>query len=162
MTHLSHELARLGDALERAADADLARARRRRLQRKILLAAAAIVIAVPGLAFAASRLIGAEEVARSLPAGTRMLEGTEPQCTVVKQDVEYHCVLAKPIAKPEASDLKGTVEPTVNPSKHVNGGCRSLTFDGREWQCYIGRAAVDQRIISADFYGEYAPVPGVG
>jgi hypothetical protein len=162
MTHLSPELAQLGDALERAAEADLARARRWRLPRKVLLAAAAIAIGVPGLAVAASRLIGPGEVAQSLPAGTRMLEGTEPRCTVVKQDVEYYCVLAKPIAKPEVSDLKGTVEPTVDDSKHVDGGCRSLTSDGREWQCYIGRAAVEQRIISADFLGEYAPVPGVG
>jgi hypothetical protein len=30
------------------------------------------------------------------------------------------------------------------------------------WQCYIGRAAVEQQIISADFLGEYAPTPGVG
>ena len=47
------------------------------------------------------------------------------------------------------SDWKGTVEPTVDASKHVNGGCRSLASDGREWQCYIGQAAVDQKIIGA-------------
>ena len=46
--------------------------------------------------------------------------------------------------------------------KHVNGGCRSLANDGREWQCYIGQAAVDQKIISQGFLGEYAPAPGVG
>jgi hypothetical protein len=54
------------------------------------------------------------------------------------------------------------VEPTVDASKHVNGGCRSLASDGREWACYIGPAAVAQKIISADFLGEYAPSPGVG
>jgi hypothetical protein len=44
----------------------------------------------------------------------------------------------------------------------VNGGCRSLRADGREWQCYLGEAAVEQRIISRGFLGEYSPEPGVG
>ena len=48
---------------------------------------------------------------------------------------------------------KGTVEPSVDASKHVNGGCRSLANDGREWQCYIGQAAVDQKIIGAGLPG---------
>ena len=64
-----------------------------------------------------------------------MLQGTEPRCSVVRQKVEYHCVLTRLPAAPEVSDLKGTVEPTVDAAKHVNGGCRSLTSDGRVWQC---------------------------
>jgi hypothetical protein len=32
----------------------------------------------------------------------------------------------------------------------------------RTWQCYIGRAAVEQKIIGPGFLGEYAPSPGVG
>ena len=63
---------------------------------------------------------------------------------------------------PRSPDWKGTVEPTVDASKHVNGGCRSLTSDGREWQCYIGQEAVEQKIIGQGFLGEYAPAPGVG
>ena len=160
MTSVSPQLNDLGDALERAAAADLATRRRR--PRKLLLVAAALAVAIPGLAFAANALISSEEVAASLPAGTRMLQGTEPRCTVVRQDVEYRCVLTKPIAAPEVSDMKGVVEPTVDATKHVNGGCRSLDSEGRTWQCYIGRAAVDQRIVSAGFLGEYAPSPGVG
>jgi hypothetical protein len=50
----------------------------------------------------------------------------------------------------------------VDDTKHVNGGCRSLRADGRVWRCYIGQAAVEQKIISAGFLGEYAPAPGVG
>ena len=163
MTDLSSTLHRLGDALEEAAEADLAApvARRRRLSRRIVVVAAALAILVPGVAIAASQLIGTEEVAQSLPAGTLSLAGTEPTCTVVEQDVEYHCVLARAPA-PEVSDWKGTVEPTVDATKHVNGGCRSLTSDGREWQCYIGEAAVEQQIIGPEFLGEYAPTPGVG
>ena len=155
------ELNDLGDALERATADDL-RPARRRVPRKLLLAAAAIAVAVPGIAFAAHALTTNEEVAASLPAGTKMLIGTDPTCTVVKANVEYHCVLGKAIPNPEVSDLKGTVEPTVDATKHVNGGCRSLTTDGSEWQCYLGQAAVDQKIVSAGFLGEYAPSPGVG
>jgi hypothetical protein len=163
MTDLSPQLSQLGDALERAADADLARktARRRHIPRKLVLAAAAVVVAVPGLAIAADRLIGNEEVAASLPQGTLALAGTHPTCTVVVQEVEYHCTLERAPA-PEISDWKGTVEPTVDASKHVNGGCRSLQSDGRTWECYLGQAAVDQRIIGSGFLGQYAPSPGVG
>jgi hypothetical protein len=80
---------------------------------------------------------------------------------VVTPNVEYHCVLAHAPA-PEVSDWKGTVLPTVDATKHVNGGCRSLASDGREWECYVGEAAVKQLIVDADFLGEYAPTPGVG
>lgn len=159
---MTAELTTLGDTLEHAFSDDLAARRRSRRTRRLLLVAATLAIAVPSLAFATSALISNEEVAASLPAGTRMLQGTEPRCTVVEQDVEYHCELTKPIANPEVADLTGTVEPTVDATKHVNGGCRSLDSKGREWQCYIGRAAVDQQIIGPGFLGEYAPAPGVG
>jgi hypothetical protein len=153
----------LGNSLEQAARRDLASARHTGVRRRKLVALAiGLAIAVPGLAYAATTLIGTDEVAAGLPGGTRMLQGTDPKCTVVHQDVEYHCVLSRLPAEPEVADLKGTVEPTVDRTRHVNGGCRSLTSDGRAWQCYIGRAAVDQMIVSADFLGEYMPTPGVG
>ena len=161
MNELNPELAGLGDALERAAAADLERAPRRRTGRRLAVAAAALAVAVPGIAYAADRLVSNDDVAASMPAGTLALAGTEPTCTVVRQDVEYHCVLSRPPA-PELSDWKGTVEPTVDRTKHVNGGCRSLSSDGLEWECYLGRAAVDQQIVGAGFLGEYAPTPGVG
>jgi hypothetical protein len=44
----------------------------------------------------------------------------------------------------------------------VSGGCRSLRSDGLEWQCYLGPAAVEEKIIGASFLGAYAPEPGVG
>lgn len=160
---IDRDLTEIGDALERAAAADLGARRRRPLRpRRLLAAVAALAVAVPGIAFAATALIGPDEVAASLPAGTRMLQGTEPTCTVVEQDVEYRCTLSRPPADPEVDDLRGTVEPTVDATKHVNGGCRSLTSDGLVWQCYIGQTAVEQQIIGPDFLGEYAPEPGVG
>ncbi|MFL6016402.1 MAG: hypothetical protein ACJ74V_02570 [Gaiellaceae bacterium] len=160
---MNEQLITLGDAIETAAAADLSShgRRRRRLSPRIIIAAAVLAIAIPGVAIATTALMGTDEVARSIPAGTLSLAGTNPTCTVVRQDVEYHCTLAKAPA-PEVSDWKGTVEPSVDESKHVNGGCRSLRSDGLEWECYLGRTAVEQRTIGAGFLGEYAPMPGVG
>ena len=155
---MTPRLERLGDALEAAARRDLRPSRR---SRGVAIAAVAALIAVPGAAVAGIELISEDDVARSLPAGTLSLAGTEPDCTVVRQDVEYHCVLARPPA-PEVPDWTGTVEPTVDASKHVNGGCRSLNSAGTEWRCYIGEEAVRQQIIGPGFLGEYAPSPGVG
>jgi hypothetical protein len=167
MTQLPPDLARLGDALERAAGADLATARpeparrRRQISRRLLVAIAALAILVPGVAIAASQLTSTSDVAQSMPAGTLALAGTEPTCTVVTQGVEFHCVLAQAPA-PEVSNWLSTVEPTVDPSKHVNGGCRSLASDGKEWECYLGQKAVDEQIIGPSLLGAYAPTPGVG
>jgi hypothetical protein len=159
MTDLTPRLVRLGDALELAARRDLQPKRRR--SRRTAIAAVAALIAVPGAAVAGIELISEDEVARSLPAGVLALAGTEPDCRVVRQDVEYHCALARPPA-PEVSDWMGTVEPTVDASKHVNGGCRSLNSEGTEWRCYIGQEAVKQQIIGPRFLGEYAPAPAQG
>jgi len=152
-------LDRLGDALEAATKRNMAAQKRRR--RGIVAAAVAAVVLVPAAAIAGAKLISNDDVASSLPAGTLSLAGTEPTCTTVEGCVEYRCVLAKAPA-PEVSDWKGTVEPTVDKTKHVNGGCRSLTSAGTTWECYIGQAAVDQRIIGAGFLGEFAPSPGQG
>jgi hypothetical protein len=161
MTDLTPRLTHLGDQLERAARRDLRPHRPRRRRRRIALAAVAALVVVPGAAVAGYELISEGEVAHSLPAGTLALAGTEPDCTVVRENVEYHCVLARPPA-PEVDDWKGTVEPTVDASKHVNGGCRSENSEGTAWQCYIGEEAVRQQIIGPDFLGEYAPSPGQG
>ena len=161
MTGLDSSLTKLGAALERAAASDLDRPRARPRRAVLLAAAVAGIVVLTGAGFAAVRLISGGDVAASLPAGTLSLAGSEPKCTGVTPNVEYHCVLAHAPA-PEVSDWMGTVEPTVDATKHVNGGCRSLASDGREWQCYIGEEAVKQRIIGRDFLDEYAPTPGVG
>jgi hypothetical protein len=232
----SHDrLARLGDALDRAVRADLATHRRgsRRLMRhprRLAAGAALAVVVVPAAAFAATQLITTNQVAASLPQGTRALIGTDPTCTVVTANVEYHCVLAQapsnvgapivggtdttttpaqlhgtaeawfktpggkvrlvhaasepalkhkllilaarghrpgatiqaPSSSAATTDWTGTVEPTVDATKHVNGGCRAQNAGGTEWECYIGQAAVQQRIIGQSFLGQYAPAPGVG
>ena len=161
MNGLDSSLTKLGAALEQAAASDLNRPRARPRRAVLLAAAVAGIVVLTGAGFAAVRLISNQDVAASLPAGNLWLAGTEPTCTVVVQDVEYHCVLVNPPAD-AISDWKGTVLPTVDATKHVNGGCRSLASDGREWECYIGEAAVKQQIIDKEFLGEYAPTPSVG
>lgn len=157
---LSPQLIRLGDDLERACAADVARRRPRRTRRLVLVAAVVAAVLGGAAAIAADQLTS-DDVAHSLPAGTAALIGTDPTCTAVKNGVEYHCTLAKP-PYPEVSDWKGTVEPTVDATRHVNGGCRALRPDGLEWECYIGREAVDRQIVSQGFLGQYAPEPGHG
>ena len=174
MTELDPSLHVLGDRLERAAAADLSRSatpaaarRPRRVRRRIAVLVAVLAVGATGVAIAADQLISTNDVAQSMPAGTLALAGTEPTCTVVVKDVEFHCVLARPPAR-EVTDAmgnpawKGTVEPSVDSTKHVNGGCRSLAQDGREWECYIGQAAVDQSIIGQQMLGVFAPAPGRG
>jgi hypothetical protein len=172
-TNLPTRLNHLGDALEAAATADLSRrgalagaepteARRRRLRlpRRVAIGVVALAVIVPSAALAANSLFGPDDVARSLPAGTLALAGTEPTCTEVSGS-EYDCTLAKAPSH-EVSNWKGTVEPTVDAQGKVNGGCRSLTADGQSWDCYLGRAAVEEQIIGPELLGQVSPGPGVG
>jgi hypothetical protein len=171
-------LAALGEALHAATAAELAgeantaaeathtltrRQRRRRRRGPIVAAVAAVVVGVPGAAIAANALIGSDEVARSIPNGTLALLGTHPSCTVVTDGVEFDCTLATPPRGELAPGAwKGTVEPTVDDTRHVNGGCRSLNPAGTHWRCYVGQAAVDQKIVARSFLGQPSDGPGVG
>jgi hypothetical protein len=149
----------LGERLEEAARRDAAP--RRWLRKRFAVAVVALAVLVPAASVAAAHFISNDQVAASLPQGTLSLAGTDPTCITKVDGVEYHCTLGKAPA-PEVSDWLGTVEPTVDASKHVNGGCRSLNHEGTDWECYIGQKAVDEQIIGQSFLGEYAPSPGVG
>jgi len=188
---LSPELAELGDALHSAVAADLARTRsaagaglavggarprsRSRLRamarsatrtrRRIAVTVAVLVVAVPGAAVAANALLSPSQVAGGLAQGTLALLGTHPTCTTVQAGVEYHCVLQSAPSNqggPAANQWLNTVEPSVGADKHVNGGCRAQNQAGTDWECYLGQAAVTQKIIGQGFLGAYSPSPGVG
>ncbi|MFN8109678.1 MAG: hypothetical protein U0Y82_07505 [Thermoleophilia bacterium] len=160
MTDHTARLRDLGDALQAAVAADLAAAPRRR-RRRGLIAAGAISVALAGTAAATTLLVDGGSVARSMPAGTLALAGTEPTCTVVRDGVEFDCTLAKPPA-PEVNDWTGTVEPTVDANRVVNGGCRALNAAGTHWTCYLGQEAVRQAIIGQGLLGQPSPAPGAG
>lgn len=173
-TQTNPRLTALGDALEASAHASIERetepvvvSRHRRgrawLRGRRLAVVAAFAVLVPGAAVAATVVLSPSDVAASLPAGTLSLAGTEPSCTVVQDGVEYHCTLTKaPSEQGAPSDWNGTVEPTVDANQKVNGGCRALSSDGTDWECYIGQAAVAQKIIGAGFLGQTVSGPGVG
>ena len=118
---------------------------------------------------------GAPGFKRSTPAGARLplrparLQArTKRSVRVIKRGKHIYfslraghsTAIAPSITGP--GDWQGTVEATVDTSKHVNGGCRALNPAGTDWECYIGRTAVAQKIISQGFLGQYAPAPGVG
>ena len=84
-----------------------------------------------------------------------------PTCTVVDPNVEFHCVLDRPPIR-EVDDFTNVVYQTVDATQHVNGGCRSQRADGLVWQCYLGRADVDQKIISAGFLRKVQTMPASG
>lgn len=63
---------------------------------------------------------------------------------------------------PASTDWTGTVEPTVDATGQVNGGCRSENAAGTQWDCYLGEAAVQQQIIAPDLLGQPSAGPGVG
>jgi hypothetical protein len=134
-------------------------------RRRIAVTVAVAVVAVPGVALAADALLSPDQVASSLSSGTLALLGTHPSCTTVQDSVEYHCVLhSAPGGEggPPANQWLNTVEPSVGADQHVNGGCRAQNQAGTVWECYLGEAAVTQKIIGQGFLGAYAPGPGVG
>jgi len=162
-------LADLGDALLAATTADLRRSqtdRKRatsRRRRRTLAFAAVALVAVPGGAVAAVNLFSAEEAARSIPSGTLSLLNTDPTCTTVRAGVEFDCTLAvAPTGELGAGNWLRTVEPTVDDSKHVNGGCRSLNAAGTHWRCYVGEEAIKQQIIGPALLGAPSVGPSVG
>jgi hypothetical protein len=67
-----------------------------------------------------------------------------------------------PSAPAQPESWLGAAEPSVDATNHVNGGCRALDDAGMTWQCYIGEAAVEERIISRRFLGDRVRGPGVG
>jgi hypothetical protein len=136
-----------------------------RSRRRLAIAVAAVVVAVPGAALGANALLSTGQVATGLSHGTLALLGTHPRCTTVRAGVAYHCALSSaPTAQggPAAGGWLRTVEPSVGPDHRIDGGCRALNADGTEWACYLGEAAVRQRIIGPDFLGQRSYGPGVG
>lgn len=181
MTRLPPELARLGDDLEAAVRADLARsaptaapeavaalARPSRLssrgRRLGLVGGITAVALAAGIGVAAAAgVLSPEDVADELELSDVLLAGAHAECEPVERSAdgivdEFHCTLDEPPAT--EADL-GTVA-TNDEKGYINGGCRTVNADYTEWVCYLGQRSVDEGIIGPDFLGVYAPGPGVG
>lgn len=161
----NHELDGLGEALESATTAQLTDAKDRnprRARRPAIVAFVAAALLVPAAAFA-SGLLTSHDVEVGMPAGSAIFEGTDPTCTVVTDGVEYRCVLASSPTVEVQDSYRGTKELTVDlKDSTINGGCIGTTADGREWECYIGMAAVEHQILTADLLGQLSEGPGRG
>ena len=97
-----------------------------------------------------------------MPAGTKFLVGTSRRARWCEK-ASSTAARSRPFKSEIDGSLKGTVEPTVDATKHVNGGCRSLSADGREWTVLRrARRPSASRSSAPGFLGEYAPSPGVG
>jgi len=170
MTDLTPSLKQLGDALHAAAAVDLRRTaatapRPVRRRRRLALAVAVAVIAIPGVAVAANALLSPAQVAQSLPQGALALLNTHPTCTTVTANVEYDCTLQNaPAGAGDAVDHSwlAAAEPSEDATNHINGGCRSLNRAGTHWHCYIGQAAVSQKIIGGGLLGQQLSGPTQG
>lgn len=171
------DLARTSEMRAAAAPSGEARPRRHIRPRtrigtraRVGLALAAAALAVPAAAIATGVLSSDQEVAASIPQGNYSFAGTEPTCTTLRDGLEYECVLGRSpngevppgsgrfVIEPGA--WRGVVEPTVDETGHVNGGCRSQNADGTRWLCYLGEESVRQDILAwSRALGEYLPSP---
>lgn len=99
------------------------------------------------------------EVARSLPRGWTVFIGTEPTCVVVQAKVEYRCTLAK---RSDPGIRSGVVSGIVDAKLRVSGGCRSRGTAGLTWECFLGDAAVRERILDVAVLGARQLGPSSG
>jgi hypothetical protein len=146
------------ESIMASGSAEKSRDRRPRVRRAV--AVAVVALAVPAAALAASAVFGPDDVERGLPAGARLLVGTEPACDEVQPDVVYDCKLRTPpsveqpgLVQSGQPDWLGAVTLLVDRGDRINGGCRSQVSDGTAWRCYVGQAAADQQILDPNLLG---------
>jgi hypothetical protein len=111
----------------------------------------------------------AEEQLGMIEANT-LFAGSNPTCVSASASA-FHCTLARtPTGETfYAQDgtqlldvFLGMKMPTVDTTRHVDGGCVARSADGRSWDCYLGHAAVTHGVIGATLLGDYAPIPVAG
>jgi hypothetical protein len=184
MSNPSQHLEQAGDALQRAWRNDLERPRmtstpkgHRRLA--LALAVAAAVLG-GGAAIAAGVLKTTADEERGILDGHTLFEGSDPDCKALTS-VSFRCTLEKPPtgmafyenppgqtkSDPDTSTrvydkFLGAKMQTVDSTLHIDGGCISISADGRTWDCYLGQEAVRRDIIGPDLLGAYQPEPAAG
>lgn len=171
MNSISESLDLAGNALQRAWNADLARRRRRlRLPRRPLLVLTAALTLGVGAAWAGGLLKSASDEQTGLVDANTLFSGSSPHCVRVS-DVGFRCTLATPPTGETFFDAQGdqlldvfngVKVATTNSAGDIDGGCIGRSADGLLWDCFIGRAAVDQGVVSASLLGRHSPGPAAG
>lgn len=168
MTHVDARLEAVGEALHRAWSEDVARQRRSLLPRQgrvAIVAAVVIAAAVAGGAIASGLLKSEADEERGLVQGHSLFEGSTPTC-VSRTANSFRCTLERPPTGMTFYDedgrvvrdrFLGTKFQTVDASRRIDGGCVAVSDDGRAWDCYLGREAVERGIIGPDLLGVYQP-----
>ncbi len=156
------ELAQIGAELEHSIARELATSpaiptqaapRRRRLWSRTAVATMVVggVVAVGGTA--AAIYLTAPEVARGIPGGAVIFEGTDPSCTT-QDSVVFDCTLSRPPANDGDPTFDGRKELFVDRHSRVAGGCVGQDAAGMHWTCYAGERAVEEDVIGPQLLGE--------
>lgn len=152
---------------------------RRRLSRSGLIAviAAGVVLAGAGTA-AAVALLTEKTVARGMPGGSAIFEGTDPSCTTTDH-VVFDCTLSrapksdvlpnsvkqdkpKAVSASTATDFTNVKELFVDDQGNIAGGCNGVDAAGLHWVCYAGQRAVAEGIIVQALLGQHLDSPSHG
>ena len=134
---------------------------RRKRSRRVAVIAGLATLAIGGAAAATAYRLSDDEVSKGLPGGSAIFESTNPSCTS-SDGVVFDCTLASAPTVEVLDDYTGTLEPFIDSTSHIAGGCRGITADGLHWTCYAGDRAVEEGIIGSDFLGELSQGPGRG
>jgi hypothetical protein len=138
------------------ADAPARPRRSARMRYRRGVAVAAIAVAVPGAALAATVAFGPEDVERGLPAGAEILAGSNPDCHEVDSGV-FDCKLTVPKSLDSPDGAAGApvrwTSLMVDRNDRITGGCRTSTEDRSVWRCYVGQVAADQRVLDPALLG---------
>jgi hypothetical protein len=130
----------------------------------VLAIAAAVMLGGVGGGLAASGFFTTTpaQEAQGLPDGSATFIGTNPTCTQASAQ-HFQCLLGSaPSVEYVDGSYLGTKMPSVDASKHIDGGCVATTADGLAWDCYLGQAAVAHGILDASLLGQYEPTPSHG
>lgn len=184
MTEISERLLRVGDELQRAWNADH-RLRPStslwRRRRPALVVALLLVALSGGVALAAAVLKSPAEAEQGILDGHQLFAGAQPQCealtamsfrctlaevptgmTFYRQDPAGSTVVDGKTYSPVFDKFLGVKVATLDSTKHVDGGCISISADGRIWNCFLGQSAIDHGIIGPSILGDYMPRPPTG
>jgi len=152
-----HDLAALGDALERAARRSL---RPRRNLLRVAVAAVAVGAVAAGAAVA-SGVFSADRVASGMPAGSMLFGGTSPHCTLDGDGITYRCTLSSRPTEEVLGDYLDSKE-LVTIDDRIAGGCIGRDHEGLRWDCYLGDEAVRRGILVHDLLGQRSYGPSRG
>jgi hypothetical protein len=102
--------------------------------------------------------------------GWWLFHGSNPRCEA-RSATSFHCTLDEPPTGMTFYDedgrelldvFLGMKATTVDSDLRIDGACVSVRADGRAWDCYLGREAVERGLLHEHLLGQYQPEPPTG